>query len=266
MSSPIASSSTSRPAFFGLFDRSATPSHEIDVEAQLAQPAPAFTHASRATRVSVDETTDAIDDFFGASRPSNVTHTCEISLTGTRDSRHDEMYLSSPVDDASDMLPPPYEQSVLPPAYTQVSDQPTLAMYLFKFGFREYSPFILAHAMLILTASRRSVPPLLGSRCLHPPLAPLRARGLGDIEARARARGNHCVDAARGDQMGAAVPRRARCLRTRRRCSRVRCPLCSPRINHEHVIIPRARCPFTNCQLLCLCLSLLCIVMTSMYR
>ena len=66
MSSPIASSSTSRPAFFGLFDRSATPSHEIDVEAQLAQPAPAFTHASRATRVSVDETTDAIDDFFGA--------------------------------------------------------------------------------------------------------------------------------------------------------------------------------------------------------
>ena len=40
----------------------------------------------------------------------------------------------------SDTLPPSYEQSVLPPAYTQVSDQPTLAMYFFKFGFRE-SPF-----------------------------------------------------------------------------------------------------------------------------
>lgn len=140
MSSPVASSSTSRPTIFGLFDRPTTPAHDIDIEAQLAQPTPVLTHTPRATRVSVEETTDAIDDFFGASRPSSARRSRNTSLSGTRDSRHDEMHLSSPVDDAStsDVLPPPYEHSVLPPAYTQVSDQPTLAMYLFKFGFREY--------------------------------------------------------------------------------------------------------------------------------
>ena len=139
MPSPIASPSTPRPVFFGLFDRPVTISQEVDVEAQLAQPTPAFTHASRATRVSVEETTDAIDDFFGASHRSTTHHARDTSLSGTRDSRHDDLRLSSPVDDASDLLPPPYEQSLLPPAYSQVSDQPTLAMYLFKFGFREWS-------------------------------------------------------------------------------------------------------------------------------
>ena len=116
-----------------------TPAHDIDLEAQLAQPTPALTHTPRANRASVDETTDAVDDFFGASRPSTPRRSRNTSLSGTRDSRHDEMRLSSPVDDASmsDALPPPYEHSICPPAYSQVSDQPTLAMYLFKFGFRE---------------------------------------------------------------------------------------------------------------------------------
>ena len=151
MSSPVASSSsspTSRPTFFGLFDRPTTPAHDIDIEAQLAQPTPALTLTPRASRVSAEETTDAIDDFFGASRPSSARRSRNTSLSGTRDSRHDEVRLSSSVNEAvddasvSDTLPPSYEQSVLPPAYTQVSDQPTLAMYFFKFGFCESPLFV----------------------------------------------------------------------------------------------------------------------------
>ena len=140
-SSPVASTSTSRPTFFGLFDHPVTPASniDIDIEAQLAQPTPALTHAPRTTRASVDETTDAIDDFFGASRPSSAHSARNSVLSGTRDSRHDEMRLSnSLVDDRDASLPPPYEHSISPPAYSQVSDQPTLAMYLFKFGFREF--------------------------------------------------------------------------------------------------------------------------------
>ena len=149
MSSPVASSSISRPTFFGLFDRPTIPAHDIDIEAQLAQPTPALIHTPRGTRASVEETTDGIDDFFGASRPSSPRRTSNTSLSGTRDSRHDEVRLSSPVDDASmsDALPPPYEHSILPPAYSQVSDQPTLAMYLFKFGFREYLFFVFVHCV-----------------------------------------------------------------------------------------------------------------------
>ncbi|KAI1798053.1 hypothetical protein LXA43DRAFT_1088203 [Ganoderma leucocontextum] len=151
MSSPVASSSsTSRPTFFGLFDRPTTPAHDIDIEAQLAQPTPALTHAPRATRASVEETTDAVDAFFGASHPSSPRHARNTSLSGTRDSRHDEMRVSSSVDDASDALPPPYEHSIMPPAYTQVADQPTLAMYLFKFGFL-FPLFWVAGAMILLS-------------------------------------------------------------------------------------------------------------------
>ncbi|PIL33509.1 hypothetical protein GSI_04132 [Ganoderma sinense ZZ0214-1] len=152
MSSPIASSSTSRPLSFGLFDRPTTPAHDVDLEAQLAQPTLALTHIPHTTRASVDETTDAIDDFFGASRPSSPHRARNTSLSGTRDSRHDEVRLTSPVDDPSmsDALPPPYEHSISPPAYSQVSDQPTLAMYLFKFGFL-FPLFWVAGALILLS-------------------------------------------------------------------------------------------------------------------
>ena len=144
--SPVAS--TSRPTFFGLFDRPTTPASNIDIEAQLAQPTHAFTHTPRTTRPSVVSSTDAIDDFFGASRPSSA-HSARNSVpNGTRDSRHDEMRLSSLVEDAPESLPPPYEHSTSPPAYSQVSDQHTLAMYLFKFGFCESpSPCVYAYVL-----------------------------------------------------------------------------------------------------------------------
>lgn len=57
-------------------------------------------------------------------------------MTGTRDSRHDDAHAATPIE-VEAVAPPPYECSIEPPAYTTVSDQPTLAMYLFKYGFRK---------------------------------------------------------------------------------------------------------------------------------
>lgn len=78
--------------------------------------------------------TDAVDDFFGVTAPS----------MGTRDSRHD-LRLSA------GELPPPYPESHHErrysadlPAYDAAPVEPiTLAMYLFKFGFRTSSSFAL---------------------------------------------------------------------------------------------------------------------------
>ena len=102
----------------------AVPEH--DLEAQLPAPPAALTRSPR-TRGS--DTTNAIDDFFGAS-----------SSRGTQDSRHDAPALPvhhSTSDTESD-APPPYSCCAEPPAYTRHAEHPTLAMYLFKFGFREY--------------------------------------------------------------------------------------------------------------------------------
>ncbi|KAH9926802.1 uncharacterized protein B0H18DRAFT_1005652 [Fomitopsis serialis] len=94
-------------------------------DAQLSTPPVAFTHAPRTQAASLEEGTNAIDDFFGA--------------------------LARHHDDA----PPPYSCSSAPPAYTRYAEHPTLAMYLFKFGFRDV-PSVLdrrrAHTHLPLRA------------------------------------------------------------------------------------------------------------------
>ncbi|KAI0371223.1 hypothetical protein BV20DRAFT_1120645 [Pilatotrama ljubarskyi] len=147
MPASVASSSTastSRPTIFGLFDRSATP--ELDIEAQVPQPSPARTYSSHACASADDLPTNAVDDFFGVSRPWSSRRTS--SLTGTRDSRHDNLHAPTPAD--AESLPPPYECSVEPPAYTPVSDQPTLALYLFKFGFL-FPLFWVAGAFILLS-------------------------------------------------------------------------------------------------------------------
>lgn len=97
--------------------------HEQYTPIQIPAPASVYAHDSRTTLPSsqplFEEGTDPIDDFFG------ISH----SRTGTRDSRHDAY-----------MTPPPYEaESSDPPAY---SEYPTLAMYLFKFGFRTCLSFL----------------------------------------------------------------------------------------------------------------------------
>ena len=98
---------------------------ERDLEAQLPMPPAALTHSPRTRAADTERSTNAIDDFFGAS-----------SSRGTQDSRHDTVSL--PVHHDNSDAPPPYSCSAEPPAYTRYAEHPTLAMYLFKFGFREY--------------------------------------------------------------------------------------------------------------------------------
>lgn len=126
--------STSFPSISG----PSTARVERDLEAQITPctwervpstipiPAPTRTHSPHAS--VEEESTDPIDDFFGASRPR---------YTGTRDSRHDDARSSTFVDPEA---LPSYEYATAsePPAYSNVSDTPTLAMYLFKFGFRTF--------------------------------------------------------------------------------------------------------------------------------
>ena len=133
MPSSTASSSTSRPTIFGLFDRPTTPERDLEAQTPIAAPSPARTNASR-TRRSSEDPVDPVATFFGVSHTRSRT---SLSLAGTRDSRHDESRQATLVE--PEALPPSYEDSLEPPAYTQVSGQPTLAMYLFKFGFCEYS-------------------------------------------------------------------------------------------------------------------------------
>ncbi|KAI0342280.1 hypothetical protein BDW22DRAFT_1413574 [Trametopsis cervina] len=86
----------------------------------ITLPPPAAAHSHRA---SIEHGTDPIDDFFGVTRPTR----------GTQDSRHDDRHLVA-YQEYSD-LPPPYADSTDLPSYSAVAEPPTLAMYLFKFGF-----------------------------------------------------------------------------------------------------------------------------------
>lgn len=122
MSSTQVASSSSTSFVFGNW-RTSSPA-ERDIEAQvivgshepftsIEVPVPPSVHTHRphtSSQAVREEGTEPIDDFFG------VLH------SGTHDSRHDAY-----------VTPPPYEAEPMdPPAY---SEYPTLAMYLFKFGF-----------------------------------------------------------------------------------------------------------------------------------
>ncbi|KAH9926793.1 uncharacterized protein B0H18DRAFT_1118851 [Fomitopsis serialis] len=116
-------------------------------DVQLSTPPVAFTHAPRTRAASLEEGTNAVDDFFGASSSR--------SPRGTQDSRHDAAALPVHHDDA----PPPYSCSSAPPAYTRYAEHPTLAMYLFKFGFL-FPLFWIAGALILIFPS---APPRTGS-------------------------------------------------------------------------------------------------------
>lgn len=90
-------------------------------------PQPALTHNSHAS--PIDLTTNPVDDFFGYT----------LSWTPTRDSRHDRP--------TSEVLPA-YVDDL--PGYTQKAETPTLAQYLFKFGFCAYI-FPTNHSRKIIT-------------------------------------------------------------------------------------------------------------------
>ena len=133
--SPAATTSPARPTIFGLFDRPATPERDLEAQAPISAPSPVRVRAERTRHSSVDETdpVDPVDVFFGVSATHTRSRT-SLSLAGTRDSRHDGSRQPTLVEPE---VPPSYEDSLEPPAYALVADQPTLAMYLFKFGFCE---------------------------------------------------------------------------------------------------------------------------------
>ena len=114
--------------------RRASSSAAIDLEARSISgthapfalpiaPEPARAAPTRTRTRHASTTTDAIDDFFGVTRPR-----------ATRESQHD-----SHPSLAGDILPPPYADAELPAYSTEPNTEPiTLAMYLFKFGFCTY--------------------------------------------------------------------------------------------------------------------------------
>ncbi|KAH9835284.1 uncharacterized protein C8Q71DRAFT_765005 [Rhodofomes roseus] len=120
---------------------------ERDLESQslrnhvrLPTPPAALTHTARA-RSSLEEGSNPIDDFFGVTSPSFIPR-------GTQDSRHDAVGLPVHFDDA----PPPYSSSE-PPAYSRYGEHPTLAMYLFKFGFL-FPLFWIAGSLILISPLR----------------------------------------------------------------------------------------------------------------
>ncbi|THH16023.1 hypothetical protein EUX98_g9369 [Antrodiella citrinella] len=134
-------SSTTTTTFRTIFGTwsAATSTHNIDLEAQaitgthvaldvdVPSPPP---RASASTSPSRD-TTDPIDQFFGVTRTAR----------GTQNSRHDTparpVFFADDVEEAEEgeVAPPPYADSSELPSYAAVAEPPTLAMYLFKFGF-----------------------------------------------------------------------------------------------------------------------------------
>ena len=106
----------------------ATASYSVDV-IQLPIPSSSCLHQPRVQPTPLEEEgTDPIEDFFG------IIPLHESPQTGTQDSRHDDFMTVFYHDDVP---PPPYTDASDLPSYDAVVDPPSLAMYLFKFGFCE---------------------------------------------------------------------------------------------------------------------------------
>ncbi|KAH8097010.1 hypothetical protein BXZ70DRAFT_895291 [Cristinia sonorae] len=125
MAATTANASTSRTVF-GVWRPTPAPSATtVDLEAQIIT-GEQISFPSPPPRVSTTDSTDPIDDFFGVSR------------RGTQNSRHDSVarpaYFAEDADEA-ELAPPPYAEASELPSYAAVAEPPTLAMYLFKFGF-----------------------------------------------------------------------------------------------------------------------------------
>lgn len=129
-------------------------STDIDLEAQVitgrhapftfpAVPEQARSAAAPTRTPAPADETSPVDDFFGVTRPR-----------ATRESRHDTYSSVSRASGVTPMdgeAPPPYADGVELPPYTVASSEPpTLAMYLFKFGFL-FPPFWILGAIILLS-------------------------------------------------------------------------------------------------------------------
>lgn len=106
----------------------------VDIEAQNTlsspnntpsplAPMPVLTHEIR-TPPQLANPIDPMHEFFGYT----------FTTTRTHDSRHDE--------NNNMEVPPPYVEESNLPEYTPYAEPVTLAMYLFKFGFCKFYPFL----------------------------------------------------------------------------------------------------------------------------
>lgn len=145
-------------------------SAHFDLEAQ--RPAPALTR-TLVTSFSAIEPTDAV---FGYT----------FDATPSAESRHDASRRQSLAD-----VPPPYaEDAGIPlPAYTRIAPEPaTLAMFLFKFGFRASSPLRSSSPHILTALPDLVFPPfwVFGAFILMSPLrepeAPAAAEGEEAVE------------------------------------------------------------------------------------
>lgn len=119
-SAPVCLSSQLQSFLRILYYISAMSSATMNATAGPSSPPAAVVHDSPSSSLQIDP----FDSFFGYT----------LSQSSTRDSQHDEYRPSSRFSDISDITPPSY---VEPPEYQSRQTEPvTLAMFLFKFGFR----------------------------------------------------------------------------------------------------------------------------------
>ena len=166
-------------------------STDIDLEAQIvtgthapvALPTPpSLARAAAAPTRTPEHGTDPIDDFFGVTRPR-----------ATYESRHDLVSVSR-VSVALDgeAPPPPYMEGAELPAYVVAPrESPTLAMYLFKFGFCESISPSLWSALIPIVLD--SVPPILVDGCYDSTLSTESPRRLRALQIRGRAPGARTI-------------------------------------------------------------------------
>jgi hypothetical protein len=165
-----------KPSFLSLAPYSA-PMASFTASA-IVPPTPAATTPARTASAAEDQPHihDPIDAFFGY----------RFASSATQESRHDSRSRASSIMIPADVeaLPAYAEDDDSLPEYTPHAEPVTLAMYLFKFGFCEYSLSLFAAGAA--TYSAFSIPTLLDLRRFHPHLSSARAtlqRGLTHLDA-----------------------------------------------------------------------------------
>ncbi len=84
---------------------------------------PRAIHRTSRSSLAIEDSIDAIDAFFGVARSHSSRTKCS----------HHKSYVAGQED-----APPSYADATNSPPYASVAEPPTLAMYLFKFGFCTY--------------------------------------------------------------------------------------------------------------------------------
>lgn len=149
---------------------------EYYLDIDISTPPAARTHTPHAQpsySTEDEEGTDPVDDFFGVVRSSHPSRSC----TGTQDSRHDAARIIVQNDD----VPPPYTYASDPPAYSRVAEHPTLAMYLFRFGFCKSAWSRCPRKPLLIKLLPSSIPTFLDRWLADPDFSTSCTRGLGAL-------------------------------------------------------------------------------------